>query len=189
MYQFNGYFSCDKCTKEGEFRDRMVFLSESAPLRTDDSLKNRTNEEHHIGISPFESLPINMIKQFPLDSLHVVYLGVMKTLLISWSNNSRRPRFNSQAIKKLSDLIIIAAQWVPKDFNRKSRGLQELCRWKATEFRLFLLYLGPIILQHFLPKKYLMHFNSLNCAMRILCDPRDCYKNNAYAKELLIYFV
>lgn len=27
--QFNGYFSCDKCTEEGEFRERMVFLSES----------------------------------------------------------------------------------------------------------------------------------------------------------------
>lgn len=25
--------------------------------------------------------------------------------------------------------------------------------------------------------------------MRILCDSRDCYRNNAYAKELLIYFV
>ncbi|KAM0736911.1 hypothetical protein ACS0PU_000004 [Formica fusca] len=187
--QFNGYFSCDKCNEEGEFRDRMVFLSESASLRTDDTFRSRMNEEHHIGISPFESLPIDMIKQFPLDSLHVVFLGVMKSLLMSWLDNRRCPKFYSPAIQKLSDSIVIAAQWVPKEFNRKPRGLQELCRWKGTEFRLFVLYLGPIILQHFLPRKYLIHFNSLNCAMRILCDPRDCYKNNIYAKELLIYFV
>lgn len=147
------------------------------------------NEEHHIGISPFESLPIDMVKQFPLDSLHVVFLGVMKSLLMSWLDNRRRPKFSSQAVQKLSDLIVIAAQWVPKDFNRKPRGLQELCRWKGTELRFFMLYLGPIILQHFLPREYLIHFNSLNCAMRILCDSRDCYRNNAYAKELLIYFV
>ena len=187
--QFNGYFSCDKCIDEGEYRDRMVFLSESASLRTDDTFRRRTNEEHHIGTSPFELLSIDMVKQFPLDSLHVVYLGVMKSLLTSWLNNHRNPRFTSRAIQKLSDMIVIAAQWVPEDFNRKPRGLQELCRWKGTEFRMFLLYLGPIILQHFLPEEYLIHFNSLNCAMRILCDSRDSYRNNAYAKELLIYFV
>lgn len=72
---------------------------------------------------------------------------------------------------------------------KTSKRLQELTRWKGTEFRFFLLYIGPIILQHFLPKEYLIHFNSLHCAMRILCDSRDCYRNNAYAKELLIYFV
>lgn len=55
---------------EGEFRDRMVFLSESAPLRTDDTFRSRMNEEHHIAVSPFESLPIDMVKQFPLDFLH-----------------------------------------------------------------------------------------------------------------------
>jgi len=187
--QFNGYFSCDKCTVEGEFQERIVFLSESAPLHTDDTFRNRINEEHHIGISPFESLPIDMVKQFPLDSLHVVYLGVMKFLLMCWIDNRRRPKFSSRDVQKLSDLLVIAAQWVPKEFNRKPRGLQELCRWKGTEFRLFLLYLGPIILQYFLSQKYLIHFNSLNCAMRILCDPQDCYKNNAYAKELLLYFV
>lgn len=119
--QFNGYFGCDKCTKEGEFRDRMVFLSESASLRTDDTFRRRTNEEHHIGISPFESLPIDMVKQFPLDSLHVVYLGVMKALLISWLDSRRRPRFSSKTIQKLSDSIVITTQWVPKEFNRKPR--------------------------------------------------------------------
>lgn len=187
--QFNGYFSCDKCIVEGEFRDRMVFLSESAPLRTDDTFRSRMNEEHHIAVSPFESLPIDMVKQFPLDFLHVVLLGVMKSLLMSWLDNRRRPKFSSQAVQKLSDSLVVVAQWVPKDFNRKPRGLQELCHWKGTEFRFFLLYLGPIILQNFLPEEYLIHFNSLNCAIRILCDPRDCNRNNAYAKELLIYFV
>lgn len=135
--QFNGYFSCDKCTEEGEFREQMVFLSESASLRTDDTFRSRMNEEHHIGISPFESLPIDMVKQFPLDSLHMVYLGVMKSLLMSWLDNRRHPRFTSEAIQKLSDSIVIVAQWVPKEFNRKPRGLQELCRWKGIEFRFF----------------------------------------------------
>lgn len=59
VQQFNRYFSCDKCTEEGECRDRMVCLSESAPLRTDDSFRSRMNEEYHIGVLSFESLPID----------------------------------------------------------------------------------------------------------------------------------
>lgn len=60
---------------------------------------------------------------------------------------------------------------------------------KATEFRLLLLYLGPVVLQHLLSKPQIIHFNALNCAVRILCDPRECVRNNGYAQDLMIYFV
>lgn len=60
---------------------------------------------------------------------------------------------------------------------------------KDTELGLFLLYIGPIILKNRLPDKYLIHFNALHCAIRILCHKTDCIANNEYAKDLLIYFV
>lgn len=167
----------------------MVFLSESVPLRTNENFRDRTNEEHHTGTSPFESLPIDMVTQFPLDYMHLVCLGVMKALLTTWLDRRKIPTLSAETVHKLSDALITSARWIPKEFNRKPRGLQELHRWKATEFRTFLLYLGPILLQPILPKKYIIHFNVLSCAMRILCDPRDCYVNNNYAKELLVYFV
>jgi len=40
-----------------------------------------------------------------------------------------------------------------------------------------------------LNKPYIIHFNALNCAVRILCDPRECVRNNRYAQDLMIYFV
>lgn len=72
---------------------------------------------------------------------------------------------------------------------QKTRSLDEIDRWKATELRLFLLYVGPVVLQKYLPDKYMVHFNALHCAIRILCHKTDSIINNEYAKDLLIYFV
>lgn len=85
-------------------------------------------------------------------------------------------------LKLISDLI-------PSEIARKTRGLDEFDRWKATEVRLFLLYIGPIALNDYLPSNYIYHFNCLQCAIRILCDKDNSIKNNAFAKQLLRYFV
>lgn len=64
-----------------------------------------------------------------------------------------------------------------------------MSRWKGTEFRLFVLYIGPVVLQDILPHDNLMYFNTLSCAARILSHPVDCYANNQYARDLLVHFV
>lgn len=79
--------------------------------------------------------------------------------------------------------------YIPREFSRKPRGLDELDRWKATEFRLFLLYTGLATLWSYLPSDYLRHFYVLHCAISILCNPTDCRYNNEYAHELLVHFV
>ena len=63
--------------------------------------------------------------------------------------------------------------WVPTDFSPKPRWLEEIDRWKATEFRLFLLYLGPIVLINVLPLKMYKHFMSLSCVIYILSDANN----------------
>lgn len=51
-----GYYGCDKCEEEGEWRDyRMLFLNENAPLRTDEKFLLRHNEDHHLNDSPLEN--------------------------------------------------------------------------------------------------------------------------------------
>lgn len=50
-----GYYGCDKCEEEGEWRDnRMLFLNENAPLCTDEKFLLRHNEDHHLNDSPLE---------------------------------------------------------------------------------------------------------------------------------------
>jgi hypothetical protein len=69
-----------------------------------------------------------------------------------------------------------------KEFCCKHRSLDELCRWKATELRLFILY---TVLQ----PKYYDHFLLLHVAIRILVDDRCCKLNATLAEKLLQRFV
>lgn len=78
---------------------------------------------------------------------------------------------------------------VPKTFSRKSRSLFEVAMWKATEFRLFLLYTGPVVLRNNLPKNVYKHFMLLSVAMRILLSPDLCSDFSEYANQLLHVFV
>lgn len=185
--QYNGYYGCPKCTTEGTYLRFVTFPELDAPLRTDESFKNRCQEEHHTGTSPFERAPLNMVTQFPLDYMHVILLGVMKKLLLMWS--TVKGFFSTFTRTKVSKRLMNLRSWMPREFSRKPRGLEEVRMWKATEFRLFLLYVGPSVLRDILPEKYLRHFTTLHCACRILCDPVDCIRNNSTAKDLLVWFV
>lgn len=60
-------------------------------------------------------------------------------------------------------------------------------RWKATEFRLFLLYTGPIVLKHNINDECYDNFLALNIAMLILLSPDYSYLLD-YARQLLNYF-
>lgn len=57
---------------------------------------------------------------------------------------------------------------IPSEFNRKSRSLDKLANWKATEFRLFLLYTGPFILQNIIDVAIYENFLLLHFFVSIL---------------------
>lgn len=76
----------------------------------------------------------------------------------------------------------------PHEFARKPRLITEYERWKAVEFRAFLLYYDPWLMKPFLKKQYFLHFLSLHCAIRILVCDDLIEKYIDYANELLIYF-
>lgn len=62
-------------------------------------------------------------------------------------------------------------------------------KWKATEFRQFLLYTGIVVMKSVLPTNCYDHFLSLSVAIRILTDQQLCVPFNGYANSLLVYFV
>ena len=79
-----GKFSCPKCTVEGEWFGRTVFLEINCQSRTDESFRAKRDCEHHKGTSTLERLRIDMIASFPIDYMHAVCLGVMRKLLWAW---------------------------------------------------------------------------------------------------------
>lgn len=47
----SGYFSCHKCTQEGEYVNSVIFLELKFTLRTNESFRTKEQEEHHTGVS------------------------------------------------------------------------------------------------------------------------------------------
>ncbi|KAB0803466.1 hypothetical protein PPYR_00436, partial [Photinus pyralis] len=93
----SGYSSCEKCIEVGNYVDgRVVFLSTSAPKRTDHSFKNQTDEDHHTGISPLIEIQLGMVSQFPIDYMHNICLGVVKKLLTLWLNGPLQFRLQNR---------------------------------------------------------------------------------------------
>ena len=106
--------------------------------RTDQSFQLRTNQQDQTGTSPFESLPyLDMIKHFPVDHMHCVFLGVTRKLLDHLTRGSRAHRLSPSAVSQINERLEHIKQYTPKDFSRKPRILRELDRCRATEFRLF----------------------------------------------------
>ena len=59
-----GYHGCSKCIQEGEFGlNRMTFPVLNITPRTDDSFRNKSDEDHHTGVSLLENLNIGMVTQ------------------------------------------------------------------------------------------------------------------------------
>nr|CAI5858150.1 unnamed protein product [Callosobruchus analis] len=144
-----GYFGCCKCICEGDYyvERRVVFLSDNSAPGTNDSFRNRTQPEHHRGPTILETLDIDIIKQVPLDYMHLVLLGVTKRILTLWLKGGKNIRFSNPQIEKFEKLHLDCVKYLPNDFARKPRSLLDIERWKATEFRLFLLYTGPVVLK------------------------------------------
>ena len=137
----------------------MTFPEIGAPPRTDDSFRNRLHEGHHTGILQFLELPINMIDQFPLDYMHLCCQGVMRKLIVNlWMKGPNTCRIGGTLVNSISQSLIGCRNSVPDEFARKPRGLGEIDRWKATEFRQFLLYTGPVVLYKKLPPLLYKHF-------------------------------
>jgi hypothetical protein len=80
---------------------------------------------------------------------------------------------------------------MPSEFARQPRTLLELERWKATEFRQFLLYTGPIVLRNVVKSSIYTHFLMLSIAVSIMLNASDEKRNSlmAYAKQLIDRFI
>lgn len=105
-----------------------------------------------------------MVSQFPVEYMNLVCLSVTKKNIKSWMIGCRVDektllKFSHNQIQKMSHLLISIKGWIPVEFNRKTRELSELDRWKATELRLFLPYVDPIVLKNIIPEKFIYHFN------------------------------
>jgi len=187
-----GYAGCDKCTLHGVHVDgRMTFPDSTSPVRTDESFRLQMDEEHHRDISPLTETGIGMVSMFPHDYMHLVCLGVTRKLLELWagSNGRLKCRLPSKKVSQLSETLLSLKCHMPTEFARKPRSVEERHRWKATEYRPFLLYTGPVALVDVVSAPVYNNFMLLYVAISILACPKLCVEFCDFAKTLLVSFV
>ncbi|XP_075737303.1 uncharacterized protein LOC142776830 [Rhipicephalus microplus] len=185
-----GYYSCTKCDVKGVYCEgRVCFPNVNARKRTDDSFRLKVQEEHHTGESILEELPFDLVKDIPLDYMHLVCLGVMNKLLTLWVRGPKVTRLGSKVRLEMSEKNSQIARCVPCDFSRKPRSIAELDRWKATEFRFFLLYGGPVVLSSLIPAHMYKNFLALHVGISVLSTPAAPASEIEYAGNMLKFFI
>lgn len=172
---------CSKCTVSGvRCEGRNTFRGINYPLRTDEEYVSCIDEDHHKdGNSPLSTLPFGMVSQVPFEYMHLVCLGVMKKLFSAWvcGKYSRQSKLPARSISIMSSRLEELKVYCPSDFARRPKSLDMCTKYKATEFRQFLLYTGPVVAYGILDHQLYTHFLLLHAAIRILvsASPSEAY--------------
>lgn len=129
-----------------------------------------------------------MVSQFPSDYMHMVCLGVTRLLILMWIKGPLKTSLGTSVIQTIYESLLALIKYTPCEFNRKPRSLNDVKFWKATEFRCFLLYTGPIVLQH-IPKPMFDNFMMLSVSIKILVSKLHHINLNDVAGNILSHFV
>jgi hypothetical protein len=197
MIQFNGKFGCPTCKHEGKqvsigrgstraYGYQPVTLR-SHSQHTKYAMEAEATSQAVYGVkgrSILHNLPeFDIINNNPVDYMHCVLLGVVRTLISLWfdSKNHKEPWYIGRSISEAESRFLgikppDVVTRVPKSF--RGRG------WKATECRTFLLYYLPL-LHGILPDKYLVHALLLSKAMRLLLADEISQADIEIAENLL----
>lgn len=186
------YSACERCTVSGVWEGKMTFCDIDAPKRTDVAFDELQDPDHHHDKSPVSELGIGMVSQFVLDYMHLICLGVVRRLIWLWLSGPIHvhTRLGTKCVNEISEMLIRLRVYIPSEFARKPRALVYWQRWKATEFRQFLLYTGPVVLYGKVSDAVYNNFMLLSVGMFLLLNKDFCTPEFVdYAEKLLRLFV
>lgn len=201
-----GYNSCTKCCIEGKYsrpkkskikkkKNGRICFPGIGPftMKTDEKFHSNCYNDFDEGNETIlKRIPqFGGITSVPLDYMHLILLGVMKKLITLWLTGPLKTRLSASKVDQISKKLLILRRSMPSEFGRKPRSLFEFRHWKATEFRTFLVYAGPVVLKKILPKKQYDNFILLHSAVTLLLSELHIMapENIDCAQEMLEHFV
>lgn len=189
------YFGCPKCNQvcfsEGHKLYYQFFIGE---LRTDESFRKREDIQHHKPefqhrSSLLEGI-IGMVSQIVIEAMHAVDLGVTKRICNAiFGDDALCSKLSKTALAALNARFKSFRSYVPSDFARKPRDLNESSGFKATEYRQMLLYTLPVLLKNIVSPQLYKQVLKLHVAIRLLSDPVRYKDNLKAARQLISDFV
>jgi hypothetical protein len=187
----SGYHACDRCLQPGTWAGKVIYPTTNDPLRTDESFANMIDEDYHVNSirSPLLELNIKMVTQFPIDYMHLICQGVTRRMITAWIKGAYTCRLPSRLVQAASTKLLKLRQHTPREFARRPRSFSDVDRWKATEFRFFLLYAGAVVMKGILNAACYDHFLLLVVAVYCLCSVRLHREFCDYCEHILKLFV
>jgi hypothetical protein len=190
-----GYFGCMWCRQKGvRIYGRMTFPNQTFECRTDEGYADlQENNQNPVICSPLLGI-VPFYSSFPPDTMHLVYLGVAKSLFTFYCSSVKgfhlRSRLSRLQVCKINESISKHRLSVPCEFQRKPRTLDNLGHYKASEFRDMVLYFGPFFLKE-LREEYYSHFTLLHFSMYVFsCKRLQALREHAKAcLRLFVYKV
>ena len=123
----NAYHGCDKCVQDGVWEGKVTFPLVNSPVGTDADFDEMKDEDHYLQamLSTLCNLSLGMISQFPHDPMHLVYFGVVKCMLWSWTKGPvlNRCRIGANNVSQISECLLACHRYLPREFPRKCRSL------------------------------------------------------------------
>lgn len=156
--------------------NRTAFEVKIGELRTHEEARQRLDTAHYINESPFINCSFveDLIYSFPTDLMHCLDSGSSgKTLRLIMVLK----KINVTAANIMIDSM---SKYIPSDFSRKLRRLDDFEHYKAVELRYFGAYCGPVILKECCDEATYEHFLDYFVAYRIMMG-----KNGKVDKKLL----
>jgi hypothetical protein len=188
LKQYNGSYSCPFCFNPGQSHQlskggkKWIFRHGVHKLRTvplfhkhleelAEQLENGGNKSRY-GVkssTPFIHLrQFNLVHGFVFDYMHTALLGVLKryTLNLIDSSNSSQPFYLGPTAQAKINSRIVQIK-TPAEVNRTMRDLKDVAKWKANEWKSWLLVCVPI-LNGILQEHYLQHLSKLVSGLLLL---------------------
>ena len=192
-----GYSSCERCTVKGDYHgNTVVFLVQNSVLRNDNSFAERSDVAHHKTKNKniIERNNFGMVSGFVLDVMHLCYLGVVKRILIrlfSIKVKEKSAKLSSREQSMFNDQLFKYKNYIPVEFSRKLEGgVKCILKWKATQYRLFGLYVGIVLFRcrKIVSYKFYTNFLKLSIALRLL-NTKGQEENIGFIRNLLHTFI
>ncbi|KAI4454221.1 hypothetical protein MML48_10g00020724 [Holotrichia oblita] len=163
----SGYYSCTKCRQKGDYvRDRVCFPEIDFQKRTHEDFLDEINNNENQKSILLEIPGMNFVTNIPLDYMHLVCLGVVRKLIVNiWVFGKPPHKLSAGQTEAISRLLAICKDFIPSEFARRPRHLNECKRFKATEFRQILFYTGIVVFKNVLSNDMYSHFITLHVAL------------------------
>lgn len=203
--QWNGFYGCPYCLQKGEtpenFNTLVYPYQENVEVRNNKLIREQMKQVAQLedskktacgvkGPSALTPLQFDLVNGVTIDYMHAVLLGVVRFLVKLWFddvNKSEKYYINSEGQTAFDERI--AQIKFPKYIAKPIRSMKNRDKFKAHEWRAFLLFYSVPALKDLLPRRFLKHYITLVSAIFILLKDDISHEEITEANNLLTDFV